>query len=217
MTADLFAALPSSSPACETIADGAMILHGFAAAQATDLLAAIERIARIAPFRLMVTPGGYEMSAAMTSCGSYGWVTDHSGYRYAAADPARNAPWPSIPDLFLALARDAATAAGFNGFVPDSCLINRYEAGSKLSLHQDRDEEDMSAPIVSVSLGIPAVFQFGGLTRRAPTGRHRLEHGDIVVWGGPARLAYHGIALVKPGLHPLTGAYRYNLTFRKAR
>jgi len=216
MTADLFTTLPPPQ-ASETIADGAMILHGFASECAAQLLAAIDEVAARAPFRLMVTPGGYQMSAAMTSCGTYGWVTDRSGYRYAAEDPERHVAWPAMPAIFLALAQEAAIAAGFPAFRPDSCLINRYEAGSKLSLHQDRDEADMSAPIVSVSLGIPAVFQFGGQKRSAPTSRHRLLHGDIVVWGGPSRLAYHGIALVKPGLHPSTGSYRYNLTFRKAR
>ena len=215
-TGDLFAALPTSLPACEAIAEGAMILRGFASADAAQLIEAIARIADAAPFRQMVTPGGYHMSVAMTSCGAVGWVTDRKGYRYVRQDPATGTAWPAMPANFLDLAYRSATTAGFAGFKPDSCLINRYEAGSKLSLHQDRDETDMSAPIVSVSLGLPAIFQFGGMKRSDPIRRHRMEHGDVAVWGGPARLVHHGIAVLKPGLHPFSGPYRYNLTFRKA-
>jgi alkylated DNA repair protein (DNA oxidative demethylase) len=216
MNDDLFADLPSPVPATETMAPGAVILHRFAAEGTADLLAAIAGIEQRAAFRQMVTPGGYQMSVAMTSCGTYGWVTDRQGYRYAKHDPETDAPWPAMPPIFQQLAGAVAEAAGYAGFVPNSCLINRYEAGSKLSLHQDRDEQDLAAPIVSVSLGLPAVFQFGGINRRDPIKRHRLENGDVVVWGGPTRLAYHGIAELKPGLDPLSGGYRYNLTFRKA-
>lgn len=216
MNDDLFAALPAPAPALERIADGAVILHRFAATDAAALIAAIDRIAAIAPFRQMMTPGGYQMSVAMTSCGTYGWVTDRQGYRYAAQDPETHASWPAMPDIFRRLAADAAAAAGYAGFVPNSCLINRYETGSKLSLHQDRDEQDLAAPIVSVSLGVSAIFQFGGINRRDPIARYRLENGDVVAWGGPTRLAYHGIAVLKPGQHPLSGNRRYNLTFRKA-
>lgn len=213
---DLFADLIAKAPTIETIGDGAVILRRFAAAAAEQLVAMIAEIADQAPFRHMMTPGGYRMSVAMTSCGRLGWITDRKSYRYAALDPDRGRPWPVMPKSFLDLASDAAKAAGFSGFTPDSCLINRYEAGSKLSLHQDRDEQDMSAPIVSVSLGLPASFQFGGLKRCDPIQRHRLDHGDVVVWGGASRLFHHGIAVLKPGHHPLTDAYRYNLTFRKA-
>jgi alkylated DNA repair protein (DNA oxidative demethylase) len=213
---DLFAALPASLPAHQEIAKGAVILRGFAAGNAAQLIETIAQIAIVAPFRQMVTPGGYHMSVAMTSCGTWGWVTDRKGYRYAREDPATGTAWPAMPTSFWDLACQSAAAAGFAHFSPDSCLINRYEAGSKLSQHQDRDETDMSAPIVSVSLGLPAIFQFGGLKRNDPIHRYRLEHGDVAVWGGPARLFHHGIAVLKPGLHALSGPYRYNLTFRKA-
>jgi alkylated DNA repair protein (DNA oxidative demethylase) len=216
MSNDLFADLPLSVPPEEAIAPGAVILRRFAAADAASLIAGIIAVVERAPFRQMVTPGGYQMSVAMTNCGAFGWVTDRQGYRYATHDPETHAAWPTMPPLFQSLADSAASAAGYTGFVPNACLINRYEAGSKLSLHQDRDEQDLSHPIVSVSLGLPAVFQFGGINRRDPLKRHRLENGDVVVWGGPTRLAYHGIAELKPGLHPLSGSYRYNLTFRRA-
>ncbi|HEX9447063.1 MAG TPA: DNA oxidative demethylase AlkB [Dongiaceae bacterium] len=213
---DLFAPLASPMPACETIGDGAVILRRFASPSASGLIETIERVAAEAPFRQMTTPGGYLMSVAMTSCGTWGWITDRASYRYASEDPASGRPWPAMPGLFLDLATAAAAVAGYANFAPDSCLINRYEIGSKLSLHQDRDEADRSAPIVSVSLGLPASFQFGGLKRSDPLRRCRLEHGDVVIWGGATRLAHHGIGPLKAGLHPLTGAYRYNLTFRKA-
>jgi alkylated DNA repair protein (DNA oxidative demethylase) len=217
ITEDLLAPLPSLLPAREAIGDGAVILHHFASAGAPDLIAAIEQVAAVAPFRQMTTPGGYQMSVAMTSCGTLGWITDRISYRYAAEDPETRQPWPEMPAVFLDLAQQAAASAGYEGFMPDSCLINRYEIGSKLSLHQDRDEADTAAPIVSVSLGLTANFQFGGLKRSDPVRRHRLEHGDIVVWGGRTRLAFHGITSLKAGLHPLTDCRRYNLTFRKAR
>lgn len=215
MSGDLFASLPSPA-SIEPIAEGAAILRGFAAPAAAALIDAIGKISAQAPFRQMTTPGGYQMSVAMTSCGALGWVTDRKGYRYAAQDPQSEMPWPGMPAAFLGLANAAAAAAGFSDFAPNSCLINRYEAGSKLSLHQDRDEQDLAAPIVSVSLGLPAIFQFGGVKRGDPIKRYRLESGDVVVWGGTARLAFHGVGLLKPGHHPLTGSYRYNLTFRKA-
>jgi alkylated DNA repair protein (DNA oxidative demethylase) len=164
----------------------------------------------------MVTPGGFRMSVAMTNCGTLGWVTDRSGYRYDHIDPESGVAWPGMPESFQALATSAAAAAGFGGFVPDACLINRYEPETKLSLHQDKDEKDFNQPIVSVSLGVSAVFLFGGLSRSDRPERILLEHGDVVVWGGPARLRFHGLLPVKPGFHPLTGRYRFNLTFRKA-
>ena len=202
--------------AAEAICDGAVVLRGFATAGAPGVLASIDAIAAAAPFRQMITPGGLRMSVAMTSCGPLGWVTDRTGYRYSAVDPASGEPWPSMPRAFAALAHEAAAQAGFAGFQPDSCLINRYEPGVRLSLHQDKDERDYAQPIVSVSLGLPAVFQFGGLRRRDKTQRVALVHGDIVVWGGPARLRFHGVAPLKDGVHPLLGRRRINLTFRRA-
>ena len=200
----------------EALGPGATLLRGFARKRDRALLAAIEEIAALAPFRRMVTPGGFEMSVAMTNCGAAGWVTDRTGYRYQAQDPQSGAPWPSMPPGFLALADQAATAAGFASFVPDACLINRYEPGTKLSLHQDKDEADYAHPIVSVSLGLPATFQFGGPKRGDPVRKVALEHGDVVVWGGPSRLFHHGVLTLKSGEHPLTGRRRFNLTLRRA-
>lgn len=203
-------------PSCEPLADGAALLHGFAAADGALLLRAVDDIAASAPFRHMTTPGGYTMSAAMTNCGRAGWVTDRKGYRYTPTDPETGRRWPDLPGVLLGLADRAAAAAGFSGFVPDACLINRYEPGARLSLHQDRNERDFAAPIVSVSLGLPAVFLFGGAQRSDRPRRWRLEHGDVAVWGGPARLAFHGIAPLADGEHVLTGRRRINLTLRKA-
>ena len=200
----------------EALAPGATLLRGFARKRDLALLAAIDEIAAQAPFRRMVTPGGFEMSVAMTNCGAAGWVTDRTGYRYKAHDPYGGAPWPAMPAGFLALADEAASAAGFATFVPDACLINRYEPGTKLSLHQDKDEADYAHPIVSVSLGLPATFQFGGPKRGDPVRKVALEHGDVVVWGGPSRLFHHGVLTLKSGEHPLTGRRRFNLTLRKA-
>jgi alkylated DNA repair protein (DNA oxidative demethylase) len=200
----------------ERLGEGAVLLRGFARDQVAELIAAVDDIAAAAPFRNMVTPGGYRMSVAMTNCGRAGWVTDRSGYRYAPVDPAAGRPWPPMPRLFRRLAADAAAVAGFAGFDPDACLINRYEPGTKLSLHRDEDERDMAAPIVSVSLGLPAVFLFGGRKRGDRTRRIGLESGDVVVWGGPDRLVYHGVAPLAEGEDPLTGNRRINLTFRKA-
>jgi alkylated DNA repair protein (DNA oxidative demethylase) len=199
----------------EPLEEGAVILRGFAAPQSSDLVEQTELVARAAPFRHMITPGGYTMSVAMTNCGRVGWVSTSSGYRYDPIDPETSAPWPPMPAAFLDLAAKAAAAAGFPEYDPDACLINCYVAGAKLSLHQDRDENDAWSPIVSVSLGLPAVFLWGGKRRSDPVRRLRVESGDVVVWGGPARFAYHGIAPLKPGEHPLTGAARINLTFRK--
>jgi alkylated DNA repair protein (DNA oxidative demethylase) len=200
----------------EELCPGAFVLHGFALQDETALLNAFYEVTAKAPFRHMVTPGGFRMSVAMTNCGSLGWVTDRTGYRYDAIDPESGQPWPPMPAPFLKVAQDAAAEAGFAGFVPDACLVNRYEAGAKLSLHQDKDERDFNAPIVSVSLGIPAVFLFGGLNRTDKTKRVPVEHGDVIVWGGPARLRYHGVLPLKEAQHPLLGEYRVNLTFRKA-
>jgi DNA oxidative demethylase len=209
--------LPSPSrPARIELDDGANVLTGYAVDRAAALLAAVEAISAATPFRQMVTPGG-RMSVAMTNCGSAGWVADQRGYRYTAEDPLTGRPWPPMPEGFAALAREAASTAGFERFSPDGCLINRYEPGSRLSLHQDRDERHFNQPIVSVSLGLPAIFLWGGRERADRTRRVPVTHGDVVVWGGPARLTFHGVQALAAGTHPLTGAYRYNLTFRKAR
>ena len=192
------------------------VLRAFALDVEDDLLAALEPILAQSPFRHMVTPGGFRMSVAMTNCGAVGWVTDRSGYRYSPTDPAFGRPWPAMPVAFARLAMCAAERAGHHGFAPDACLINRYDPGSRLSLHQDKDERDLAAPIVSVSLGLPATFLFGGLTRKDPQQRLCLVHGDVVVWGGLARLAFHGVAPLTPGRHPRLGGHRLNLTFRQA-
>jgi alkylated DNA repair protein (DNA oxidative demethylase) len=213
---NLFARVPDVRPSEEAMADGAVLLRRFARPFEADLIAALRDIVAQAPFRHMVTPGGYQMSVAMTNCGSAGWLTDRTGYRYDASDPETGQPWPAMPRSFLELAEKAADQAGFRGFSPDACLINRYQPGARMSLHQDRDEHDFGAPIVSVSLGLPAIFLFGGLKRSDRPRRFRLEHGDVVVWGGPARLVFHGVAPLADGEHPLLGRQRINLTFRKA-
>jgi alkylated DNA repair protein (DNA oxidative demethylase) len=205
----------SLPPSAEPLEEGAVLLRGFAAAEAALLVEEVARIAEAAPFRHLVTPGGYTMSVAMTNCGRTGWVSDRTGYRYDSTDPDTGAPWPALPAAFLKLAGNAAAEAGFAGYDPDACLINRYIAGAKLGLHQDRDEKDAWAPIVSVSLGLPAVFLWGGKRSTDPVRRLRVESGDVAVWGGPARFVYHGVAPLKDGQHSLTGAARINLTFRK--
>jgi alkylated DNA repair protein (DNA oxidative demethylase) len=215
MTADLFDSA-EVVPAREEIAEGAMLLRGFARPIQHDLLTAIDGIVAQSPFRHMVTPGGHQMSVAMTNCGSLGWVTDQTGYRYDAIDPATGRPWPDMPPIFRELAGQAAAQAGFAGFRPEACLVNRYEPGARLSLHQDRDEENYDAPIVSVSLGLPATFLWGGVRRADRPVRYRLAHGDVVVWGGPSRLTFHGVAPLADGEHALLGRKRVNLTFRKA-
>jgi alkylated DNA repair protein (DNA oxidative demethylase) len=193
-----------------------MLLRAFALPDADTLLGAIDATLAAAPFRHLVTPGGFVMSVAMTNCGRVGWVSDRTGYRYDPSDPATGKPWPTMPTSFADLAARAAEAAGYAGFAPDCCLINRYEPGARLSLHQDRDERDDAQPIVSVSLGLPATFLFGGPKRADPTRRIGLEHGDVAVWGGPSRLFFHGVAPLADGLHPALGRCRINLTFRRA-
>jgi len=200
----------------ERLGEGAVLLRAFALSSAAELVSAVREVAAAAPFRHMLTPRGFRMSAAMTNCGPLGWLTDRSGYRYAATDPGSGRPWPPIPPAFLRLAAAAAAAAGYTSFVPDSCLINRYEPGASLSLHQDKDERDLTKPIVSLSLGLPAVFLFGGLKRRERPQRLGLESGDVVVWGGASRLVFHGVETLQEGEHPLTGRCRINLTLRKA-
>ena len=196
--------------------EGAMLLGGFALEQGDTLIAHIASTAKAAPFRHLVTPGGKTMSVAMTNAGRLGWVSDRRGYRYEPIDPLSGQPWPAMPEAFARLAQAAAAQAGYANFRPDACLINRYAPGSRLTLHQDRDEGNYDWPIVSVSLGVPATFLWGGKTRSDKIRRIALQHGDAVVWGGQSRLNFHGISDMKPGEHPLTGDLRYNLTFRKA-
>jgi DNA oxidative demethylase len=199
-----------------SLGEGGVVLRGFARDQESALVATVDEIAATAPFRNMITPGGFRMSVAMTNCGRAGWVTDRKGYRYTPDDPVTGRRWPPIPPLFRRLAADAADAAGYPGFEPDACLMNLYEPGTRLSLHRDENERDMAAPIVSVSLGLPAIFLFGGHQRGDHARCIALESGDVVVWGGPLRLSYHGIAPLAEGEHPLTGRRRINLTLRKA-
>lgn len=216
MNLDLFDAPGDVPPATEALADGAMLLRDLARPMQDELLADVRAVIAIAPLRQFVTPGGLRMSVEMTNCGTLGWVSDRRGYRYTAFDSERGASWPAMPPSFARLAAQAAAHAGFDGFAPDACLINRYRPGTKLSLHQDCDERDLEAPIVSVSLGLPATFLFGGVTRADKAQRLRLQHGDVVVWGGPSRLRFHGVLPLAEGEHALLGAQRINLTFRSA-
>jgi len=210
---DLFS---DEAPWAEPLAEGAVILRRLARDDGEALLKSVLTVAAQNPFQHRITPGGHRMSVAMTNCGDLGWSTDSRGYQYSELDTATGHKWPPMPESFRALAQSAAAQAGFAGFDPDACLVNRYEPGAKLTLHQDKDEKDLRQPIVSVSLGLPAVFQFGGFDRADATQRVLLEHGDVVVWGGPSRLRFHGILPLKAGIHPLAGAYRYNITFRRA-
>ena len=215
MTRSLFKTPPPAESWLERLGPGAVRLHGFARAEAPARIAEVARSAASAPFRQMITPSGHRMSVAMTNGGARGWVSDRTGYRYAPLDPETGQPSP-MPDRFLRLAQDAAAQAGFAGFLPNACLIHRYEPNARLSLHQDRDERDLTAPIVSVSLGLPALFLFGGLKRKDSTCRIPLAHGDVLVWGGPDRLRYHGVLPVKADPDAAPGGRRINLTFRKA-
>jgi alkylated DNA repair protein (DNA oxidative demethylase) len=215
-TEDLFEPAVSADTRRELLVPGAWLLHGFALETGSALSAAVEDIATAAPFRHLETPGGFRMSVAMTNCGSLGWVSDRRGYRYESCDPLSGKPWPPMPQIFLQLAETAARTAGFPGFAPDACLVNRYQPGARLTLHQDKDERDFESPIVSVSLGLPAVFLFGGKARSERQRRVPLQHGDVVVWGGAARLRHHGVLPVKEGHHHILGAQRVNLTFRRA-
>ncbi|HEX7790829.1 MAG TPA: DNA oxidative demethylase AlkB [Afipia sp.] len=213
---DLFDSVVSE-PGETAIAPGAVLLTGFARPLEASLIAEVRGVIQDAPFRHLVTPGGHRMSVAMTNSGNVGWVSDRTGYRYSAIDPDSRRAWPPMPAVFSDLATRAAAKAGFPDFCPDACLVNRYEPGAKMSLHQDKDELDLDAPIVSVSLGLPATFLFGGLNRADKPARYRLVHGDVLVWGGPSRLVYHGVAPLADGEHPLLGRQRINLTFRKTR
>jgi alkylated DNA repair protein (DNA oxidative demethylase) len=200
----------------EQIGEQSWVLHGFALPLIEQLLPALDAILAAAPLRHMVTPGGFSMSVGTSSCGALGWITDRHGYRYSSVDPLSDLPWPAMPEVFSALANSAAAQAGFADFNADSCLINCYVPGAKMSLHQDKDEKAYSAPIVSLSLGLPAMFLFGGFNRSDKSQRIALLHGDMVVWGGVDRLRYHGVLPIKQGRHPRLGEQRINLTFRVA-
>lgn len=216
MTPDLFADDAPLAGSRTPLGEQAAVLRGFALARVDELWPSLQAVLAQAPFRHMVTPGGLAMSVPLTNCGSLGWTSGRAGYRYRPDDPESGMPWPPMPATFAHLARDAAAAAGFAAFAPDACLINRYAAGTRLTLHQDRNERDFSQPIVSVSLGVPALFLWGGLQRAGGTRRVPLFHGDVAVWGGVDRLRYHGIAPIREATHPLTGGERINFTFRKA-
>jgi alkylated DNA repair protein (DNA oxidative demethylase) len=215
-TRELFAPAHVAADRLE-LCEGAAVLRGFALPFERGLADAVRDVAAAAPFRHMQTPGGYTMSVAMTNCGAYGWVSDTRGYRYSPIDPESGFRWPAMPSVFAELARGAADTLGFQTYVPDACLVNRYVPDSRLTLHQDKDERNFDAPIVSVSLGVPAVFLFGGLKRNDRPQRVPLEHGDVVVWGGPARMRYHGVAKLEESSHPFAGNARINLTLRRAR
>lgn len=216
MTADLFGPDPALAGGTRRLGAQALLLYGFALPWVDALWPALQAVIAQAPPRQLLTPGGQRMSAALSNCGAFGWVSDRRGYRYSAQDPDSGRPWPALPVSFLALARAAAAEAGFGGFVPDACVVNRYAVGARMGLHQDRDERDLSQPIVSVSLGLPAVFLWGGARRTDRAERMPLRHGDVLVWGGVDRLRFHGVAPVRTAVHALTGAVRFNLTFRRA-
>ncbi len=213
MNLELFA--PSAGER-ESLGPRAFVLRGFALPFVEELLPAIQAVEQESPFRHMVTPGGFSMSVALSNCGSLGWTTDRHGYRYTRIDPDSGQPWPAMPTVFARMAREAAAAAGFHNFEPDACLINRYLPGARMSLHQDKNERDYDSPIVSVSLGMSAVFLFGGHKRSDKAMKVALHHGDVVVWGGEDRLRYHGVMPIKDQPHPLLGSQRINFTFRKA-
>lgn len=213
---DLFSDVTEKPVWSEILGPGSMLFHAFAIRYAEVVFSDLQKIAQQAAFRQMITPGGFQMSVSITNCGELGWISDRKGYRYVAIDPLTDKPWPSIPQSFMMLAQRAAEQAGYSDFIPDACLINRYDVGSKMSLHQDRNEKDFSAPVVSLSMGLPAVFMFGGNERTDQYANTLLEHGDVMVWGGPDRLRFHGVKQIKPGSHPLCGEARFNLTFRKA-
>lgn len=207
---------PAQPPRTEQIGPQTFVLRGFALPWLERILPALRTVLAQAPLRRMVTPGGFTMSVALSNCGEWGWTTDLGGYRYTHADPRTGLPWPELPGCFLEMATQAAAAAGFEHFQPDACLINRYVPGAKMSLHQDKNEQDYTAPIVSVSLGLPAMFQMGGLQRSDRPLRVPLLHGDVMVWGGVDRLRYHGVLTLKPGEHEVMGGQRINFTLRKA-
>ncbi|QBJ77159.1 DNA oxidative demethylase AlkB [Aquitalea sp. USM4] len=215
MQTDLFGDA-SLFPSQQQLAEGVCLLSGQANSMMSAIWQAVEDVLRQAPLRQMQTPGGHTMSVAMSNCGELGWVSDRHGYRYSRLDPQSGRPWPAMPEVLQELARIWAAAAGFDNFVSNACLINCYQAGSKMSLHQDRDERDFAHPILTLSLGLPARFMLGGLQRKDPYRKLLLQHGDVLVFGGPARLCFHGIMPLADGEHALLGKRRISLTFRRA-
>jgi DNA oxidative demethylase len=206
---NLFSQL-ETEPTYEEVCPGAVLMRGLASPQDREFLDAVDNITTAAPLHHAVTPTGLPMSVMVTDCGdsialARRWQAD--------AEPKRR--WPPMPVVLREFAVRAAVRAGFPKFRPDSCHINRYQAGTKLGLHQDRHECDLTQPIVSVSFGLQCVFLFGGVVRTEKPRHILLEHGDVFVWGGPSRMRFHGVQPLKPGSHLLTGPYRINLTFRK--
>jgi alkylated DNA repair protein (DNA oxidative demethylase) len=223
---DLF---ESDTPIIQPVLPDVWLLKNYVALNETSILQDLASVIKQAPLRNMLTPMGFAMSAAMTNCGDLGWLSDRKGYRYDAINPINNLAWPKMPESFLALAKQAATLAGFSDFLPDACLINQYKIGASMGLHQDKNEMDFTQPIVSVSLGLPAIFLFGGAQRRDKPLKVPLQHGDVLVWGNKARLNFHGILAVKSNQnsnlnsvahtdlnHAYLNQHRVNLTFRKA-
>ena len=217
MNYDLFDTVHDGDTWTETICTDALVLRQFAASNMPEIVTAVAQVIKQSPFRHMQTAGGYTMSAALSSCGKVGWVSDHAGYRYSTIDPQTGLPWPEMPKALYNFAQKAAAEAGYEHFQPDACLINQYTVGAKMSLHQDSNEKNFNAPVVSISLGLPATFLFGGLQRSDKTTKVPLTHGDVVVWGGESRLNFHGINPIKAGCHPRLGERRINITFRVAR
>jgi alkylated DNA repair protein (DNA oxidative demethylase) len=206
----LFAQLPVE-PTHEEVHPGAVLMRGLALAEDREFLAAVDGIAAAAPLHQAYTPAGQRMSIMVTDCGDSRAFAN----RWTANNPGSPRHWPPMPEVLREFAVYAASRAGFPRFRPDACHINRYQAGNKLGLHQDRHECDLTQPIVSVSFGLQCTFLFGGFERTSPARHILLEHGDVFVWGGPSRMRFHGVQPLKPGSHLLTGPYRINLTFRK--
>ena len=200
-----------TEPTYEEVTPGAVLMRGLALPQDREFLAAVDTITAAAPVHHAVTPSGLPMGVMVTDCGDSRAFAN----RWDPANPTHKRVWPPMPVVLRDFAIRCAVRAGFPKFRPDACHINQYEAGIKLGLHQDRHECDMTQPIVSVSFGLECVFLFGGLQRMDKPRHILLEHGDVFVWGGPARMCFHGVQPLKPGSHPLTGPYRINLTFRK--
>ena len=216
MNLDLFDLSNNGESWIETITDDAVVLRQYLVNRSDELAEAIKTIEAKAPFRHMKTAGGFTMSAAITGCGDYGWISDRQGYRYSKVDPVTAQPWPEMPEVLKTIGKECARKAGYSDYNPDACLINRYSPGAKMSLHQDKDERDFTAPIVSISLGVPATFLFGGQQRADKTIKVPVMHGDVVVWGGTSRLFFHGVSTIKSAYHPFWGESRINITFRVA-
>jgi len=200
-----------AEPTHEEIFPGAVLMRSLALPQDNEFFTAAEAIIAARPLHHTTTPSGLPMGVMVTDCGDSRAFAN----RWDTANPERMRLWPPMPPLLRDFAIRCAVRSGFPQFRPDACHINRYQAGTKLGLHQDRHECDWTQPIVSLSFGLECIFLLGGLQRTDKPRRILLEHGDVIVWGGPSRMRFHGVQPLKPGHHPLTGPYRYNLTFRK--